>query len=74
MQMRIGGSAVQSASKNGAQVAFQFFNGWEPSVAASLIAEAYSWAAAADLATALALIGGPYQQKSDDFSFMPYQG
>jgi len=53
------GSAIQSTASNGAQVAFQFFAGWSPDDALVLIDEARDWAAAADLAAALALIGGP---------------
>ena len=56
------GSAIQSTAANGAQVAFQFFSGWSPAVAAALIAEAYSWAACSTEAAALALInrGGSF--------------
>lgn len=53
------GSAIQSTAANGTQVAFQFFAGWSPAVAASLIAEAYTWAAATDVTAALALIVKP---------------
>jgi len=53
------GSAIQSTASNGAQVAFQFFAGWSPAVAASLIAEAYSWAACTTEAAAIALIDDP---------------
>lgn len=48
---------MQSTSANGAQVAFQFFVGWTPDDALALIEEAREWADAADVATALAMIG-----------------
>lgn len=50
------GSAVLSSSANGASVGFQFFDGWNPSDAAALINEAYSWADAATESAALAMI------------------
>lgn len=51
------GRAVQATSVAGASTTFQFFDGWEPSVALTLIDEARAWAAAADVNAALALIG-----------------
>lgn len=65
------GSAIQSTSANGAAVTFQFFAGWTPDDAISLIDEARAWADAADVATALALIGdGPVTSFGHDFSAM----
>ena len=62
------GSAVQSTSANGAQVAFQFFAGWTPDDALSLIDEARTWADAASVTAALDLIEGPVTSFGHDFS------
>lgn len=53
------GGAVVSTSANGASVSFQLPSNWSPDDAPALIDEARAWADAADVATALALIGGP---------------
>lgn len=63
------GSAVLSSSANGASVQFQFFAGWTPDDALSLIDEARTWADAADVAAALALItDGPVTSYGHDFT------
>lgn len=69
------GSAVVSTSANGASVGFQFFAGWNPSDAAELISEAYTWANAADEATALALLpSGPVTSYGHDFTLANASG
>ena len=62
------GSAIQSTASNGSTVTFQFFAGWSPDDALVLINEARSWADAADLAAALALIMGPVTSYGTDFT------
>ena len=48
---------------------FQFFAGWTPDDALSLIDEARTWADCADVATALALLpGGAVTSYGHDFS------
>lgn len=63
------GGSIQSTSANGASVAFQFFDGWSPDVALSLIDEARTWADCADVDTALALLpDGPVTSFGHDFT------
>lgn len=55
---------------------FQFFAGWTPDDALALIDEARDWADAADVASALALIGGPvysygFDRTNADFGGAP---
>ena len=69
------GSAVLSSSANGASVQFQFFAGWTPDDALALIDEARTWADAADVAAALALLpDGPVTSYGHDFTMANSSG
>lgn len=62
------GRAVQATAANGASVAFQFVNGWDPQATVELVDEARGWITAANLADALALIEGPVREYRQDFT------